>query len=187
MLFPQWPYYSEEEIEKVKEILSSGRVNYWTGKEGRSFEDEFASETDTKHALAMANGSLALSASYLSIGLGKGDEIITTPRTFIATASSAALLGAKPIIADVDIDSGCITTKTIEPLITKKTKAISVVHLGGWPCEMEDIYNLARTEKINLIEDCDQAHGASVYGRSVGSFGDVSAWSFCQDKIISTG
>ena len=133
MLIPKWPYYSTEEIDNVKKILSSGKVNYHTGTEGKSFEKEFASFTNTKYALALANGSLALSASYLAIGLKKGDEIITTPRTFIATASSSVLIGAKPIFADIDINSGCITAKTIEPLITRKTKAISVVHLGGWP------------------------------------------------------
>ena len=138
----------------------------------------------------MANGSLALSSAYLSIGLGVGDELITTPRTFIATASSAVLLGATPVFADVDRDSGCITAQTIESLITSRTKAISVVHLGGWPADMSAICDLAHSQGIAVIEDCAQAHGAQIQvdgvWRSVGSFGDVSAWSFCQDKILST-
>ena len=134
----------------------------------------------------MANGSLALSAAYLAVGLGQGDELITTPRTFIATASSAVLLGAKPVFADVDPDSGAITAATIAPLITPRTKAIAVVHLGGWPADMPAICDLARAHGIAVIEDCAQAHGARINGQSVGSFGDVAAWSFCQDKIMTT-
>ena len=134
----------------------------------------------------MANGSLALSAAYLAVGIGQGDELITTPRTFIATASSAVLLGAKPIFADVDPNSGAITAATIAPLITPRTKAISLVHLGGWPADMSAICDLARAHGIAVIEDCAQAHGARINGQSVGSFGDVAAWSFCQDKIMTT-
>ena len=135
----------------------------------------------------MANGSLALSAAYLSIGLRSGDELITTPRTFIATASSALLLNVRPVFADVDPSSGSITAETIAPLITSRTKAISVVHLGGWPADMPSILDLARSHNLFVIEDCAQAHGAKIKNKSVGSFGDISAWSFCQDKIISTG
>ena len=134
----------------------------------------------------MANGSLALSAAYLAIGLEAGEELITTPRTFIATASSAVLLGAKPVFADVDLESGAITAATIAPLISPRTKAISVVHLGGWPADMPAICDLARAHGIAVIEDCAQAHGARIHGQPVGSFGDVAAWSFCQEKIIST-
>ena len=132
----------------------------------------------------MANGSLALSA-YLGIGLGNGDEIITA-KDFVATASSAVLLGSRPVFADVDPDSGAITAATIAPLITPRTKAISVVHLGGWPADMPAICDLARSHGLALIEDCAQAHGARINGHSVGSFGDVATWSFCQDKILTT-
>ena len=130
--------------------------------------------------------TLALSAAYLAIGLGPCDELITTPRTFIATASSAVLLGARPVFADVDPDSGAITAATIAPLITPRTKAISVVHLGGWPADMPAICDVARAHGLAVIEDCAQAHGARIHGQSVGSFGDVAAWSFCQDKILTT-
>ena len=182
-----WPKFEQDEVNKAVEILKSGKVNYWTGEEGKIFEREFAEKIGTKYAVALANGSLALSSAYLSVGLGVGDEIITSPRTFIATASSAILLGAKPIFADVDPDSGVITADTIIPLITNNTKAISVVHLGGWPAEMDSICKLAHNYGLKVIEDCAQAHGASLNGKSVGSFGDVSAWSFCQEKILSTG
>lgn len=187
MIFPKWPQYSQEEIDKVNEILISGNVNYWTGKEGKFFEKEFAKFCSSKYAISIANGSLALSAAYLSLGLKNNAELITTPRTFIATSSSAYLLNSKPVFADVDINSGCINADSIEPLITNSTKAICVVHLAGWPCDMDSICKLAKEYNIYLIEDCSQAHGAQINGKSVGSFGDVSVWSFCQDKIISTG
>ena len=186
-----WPYYSPTEIEAAKNVLKSGKVNYWTGNVTKNFENNFSKWCNTNYGIALANGSLALTSAYLSIGLKRGDEFITTPRSFIATTSSAALFGAIPKFADVDKDSGCITAKTIEPLITKKTKAISIVHLGGWPADMKAICELASANKIPVIEDCAQAHGAKINSGSklqnVGSFGDVAAWSFCQDKIISTG
>ena len=184
--FPVWPSFDSEQIQVATSVLASGKVNAWTGAETKLFESEFSSRMGCKHSLAIANGSLALSAAYLSIGLSKGDEIITTPRTFIATASSAVLLGAIPLFADVDAASGAITAATIAPLITPRTKAISVVHLGGWPADMPAICDLARAHGIAVIEDCAQAHGACINGQSVGSFGDVAAWSFCQDKILTT-
>ena len=186
-----WPVFSNEEIQKVSQILLSGKVNYWTGFEGKTFEKEFAKYTDSKYGIVMANGSLALESAYKSIGLTSGDEIITTPRTFIATSSSAVLLGAKPVFADVDLNSGCINLESIEPLINSKTKAISIVHLGGWPAEMEQICRIAKQHDLFVIEDCSQAHGAKIKSKdgwkSVGSFGDVATWSFCQDKIMTSG
>ena len=154
-----WPVFSNDEIQKVSKILLSGKVNYWTGLRV-NFEIEFAKYTDSKYGIVMANGSLALESAYKSIGLTSGDEIITTPRTFIATSSSAVLLGAKPVFADVDLNSGCISLESIEPLINSKTKAISVVHLGGWPAEIEQICKLAKQHNLFVIEDCSQAHGA---------------------------
>ena len=186
-----WPYFDNEQINVVSAILKSGNVNYWTGNQGKTFEKEFASWSNTNHALSIANGTLALEAAYHSIGLKRGDEIITTPRSFIATAASAISIGIKVNFADVDINSGNITPETIEPLITKKTKAISVVHIGGWPADMEKICNLARAYDLLVIEDCAQAHGAKIKidgkFKSIGGFGDISAWSFCQDKIMTTG
>jgi len=187
----KWPYYDSEQIESVSNILRSGNVNYWTGSSTKNFEKDFANWCGTKYALAVANGSLALEAAYKSLGFEKNDEIITTPRTFIATTSSAILTGLKPVFADVDFNSGNITPETIINKITKKTKAISVVHLGGWPADMPRILEIAKNYGLKVIEDCSQAHGASInvngLKKSVGSFGDVSTWSFCQDKIMSTG
>ncbi len=185
MLSP-WPQFDAEQIEAATSVLASGKVNTWTGDETKAFEQEFANWCGNAHAIAMANGSLALSVAYLAIGLGPGDEVITTPRTFVATASSVVLLGARPVFADVDAESGAITAVSIDPLISPRTKAIVVVHLGGWPADMPAIIELARAHGIAVIEDCAQAHGSRIHGQSVGSFGDVSAWSFCQDKIMTT-
>tara|TARA_B100000242_G_scaffold126304_1_gene89066 strand:+ start:13391 stop:14545 length:1155 start_codon:yes stop_codon:yes gene_type:complete len=182
-----WPYYDDQDIKVVSEILRSGKVNYWTGNNCKLFEDSFSKYIGCKHSIALANGSFALTAAYKSIGLKSGDELITTPRTFLATASTAVLLGIKPVFADIEKDSGAIDPDNIESLITKKTKAISVVHLGGWPAQIQKIKELASSYNLKLIEDCSQAHGAKFYGRNVGTFGDVATWSFCQDKIISTG
>ena len=182
-----WPQFSKEEKAIVSEILSSGKVNYWTGFHGKKFEKEFSNFCDSKYSIVIANGSLALSAAYLALGIKNKDEIITTPRTFIATSASACLLKAKPVFADVDLNSGCILANQIENLISENTKAICVVHLAGWPCDMERITKIAKKNKLYLIEDCSQAHGAQINGKPVGSFGDIATWSFCQDKIISTG
>ncbi|MFM9110657.1 MAG: DegT/DnrJ/EryC1/StrS family aminotransferase [Prochlorococcaceae cyanobacterium] len=181
-----WPVYDDEQIVAASRVLASGRVNYWSGQEGRCFEAEFAAACGCSHGVAVANGSLALSAAYLALGLGRGDELITTPRSFVATASAAVLLGVRPVFADLDPDSQAITAATIAPLITPRTRAIAVVHLGGWPAPMPSILDLARAHGLAVVEDCAQAHGARLGGQPVGGFGDVAAWSFCQDKIITT-
>jgi len=185
--FPAWPCYAEDEIAAVEEVLRSGKVNYWSGDQGTSFEKEFAAYTGTKYAIALANGTVALEAALYAIGIGDGDEVIVPARTFIATASSVAMCGAMPIVADIDLGSGNLAVDTIEAARTEKTRAIIVVHLGGWPCDMPEIMAYAEMHGLQVIEDCAQAHGAEINGRKVGSFGHAAAFSFCQDKIISTG
>jgi dTDP-4-amino-4,6-dideoxygalactose transaminase len=185
--FAPWPSFTEEEVDAVAEVVRSNRVNYWTGEQGKSFEREYAEWTGTNHAIAMANGTLALDIAWPMLGIGPGDEVITTPRTYFASASSIVMAGAKPVFADVDPDSQNITPRTVAPLIGPRTKAIECVHLAGWPCEMNGFVDLAQAHGLKLVEDCAQAHGAAVGGKSVGSFGDINAWSFCQDKIITTG
>ncbi len=167
-------------------MLRSGKVNYWTGEEGKTFEREFAAYTHTQYAVAVANGTVALELALHALGIGPGDEVITTPRTFIASASCAIARGAKPVFADVDRDSQNITAETIRPKITRRTKAIIAVHLAGWPCGMDPILALAAEHGIKVIEDCAQAHGARYKGRPVGSLGHAAAFSFCQDKIMTT-
>jgi dTDP-4-amino-4,6-dideoxygalactose transaminase len=182
-----WPNFTREEVEAVSQIIVSNRVNYWTGGVGREFEKEFAAWCQVPHAVALANGTLALDLALRALDIGPGDEVIVTPRTFIASVSSVVLAGAKPVFADVDLESGNISPKTIEPMISDKTAAIIPVHLGGWPCDMEAILELADHRNIRVIEDCAQAHGAKVNGKPVGSIGHIGAWSFCQDKIMTTG
>ncbi|MGQ9881918.1 MAG: DegT/DnrJ/EryC1/StrS family aminotransferase [Armatimonadota bacterium] len=185
--FAPWPYFAEDEIEAAVRVLQSGKVNYWTGQEGKLFEREFAEFVGCRYAVAVANGSVALELALHALDIGPDDEVIVPPRTFVATASSVVLRGAKPIFADIDPDSGNITAESIKAVLTPRTRAIIVVHLGGWPCEMDDIVALAREHELKIIEDCAQAHGATYKGRSVGGLGDVAAWSFCQDKIMTTG
>ncbi len=185
--FPAWPYFEADEIEATASVLRGGKVNYWTGQEGRLFESEFASYVGTKHAVCVANGTLALELALQALGIGHGDEVITTSRTFIASASCAVVRGARAICADVDRESQNITAKTIRRAITQNTKAIIAVHLAGWPCDMDQIMELAADFNLKVIEDCAQAHGATYKGANVGSIGHLAAFSFCQDKIMTTG
>lgn len=185
--FPPWPFFEEEEKAAVAGVLQSGNVNYWTGEEGRLFEKEFAASTGVKYSVAVMNGTVALESALMALNIGEGDEVIVTPRSYIASASCAVMRRARPVFADVDKNSQNITAETIEKVITKRTRAIIAVHLAGWPCEMEDITALARKHGLSVIEDCAQASGAFYKGRPVGSFGDAAAFSFCQDKIMTTG
>lgn len=182
-----WPFYAEDEVEAVAQVLRSGRVNQWTGPDVFAFQDAMTARFGGGHGLALANGSLALELPLRAFGIGPGDEVIVTPRSFMASASCVSLVGATPVFADVDADSGNLTAATIEAVITKRTKAIIPVHLAGWPCDMPAIMSLARRHGLHVIEDCAQAHGAEIDGKAVGSFGDAAAFSFCQDKILSTG
>jgi dTDP-4-amino-4,6-dideoxygalactose transaminase len=182
-----WPSYSQEEIEAVTRVLQSGKVNYWTGNECQSFESEFAQFCNAKYAIALANGTLALDLALKALNINAGDEVIVTSRTFIASVSAIVNAGATPIFADVDLDSQNTTPESIKGKISKKTKAIVCVHLAGWPCQMDEIMTIANEFSLYVIEDCAQAHGAKYKGRPVGSVGHVGCWSFCQDKIMSTG
>jgi dTDP-4-amino-4,6-dideoxygalactose transaminase len=185
--FAPWPFFEAEEREAAARVLESGKVNYWTGEEGRLFEREYAAYVGTKHAIAVVNGTVGLELALYALGIGPGDEVVTTSRTFIASASCAVMRGALPVMADVEPDSQNITADTIRAALTPRTKAIIAVHLSGWPCDMDPILELARERGIKVIEDCAQAHGARYKGRPVGSMGDFNSFSFCQNKIMTTG
>ncbi|MEZ8464789.1 DegT/DnrJ/EryC1/StrS aminotransferase family protein [Vibrio tasmaniensis] len=185
--FSSWPSFTQEEADKVSQVLLSNKVNYWTGQEGREFEKEFAVWCDSEYAIALGNGTLALDVALKAIGVGAGDEVITTSRTFLASASSIVTAGASPVFADVDLNSQNITAESIQEVLTEKTKAVIVVHLAGMPAEMDEIMALSEKHGFKVIEDCAQAHGARYKGRSVGTIGHIGAWSFCQDKIMTTG
>lgn len=185
--FSPWPSFTQQEADAVSQVLLSNKVNYWTGQECRQFEKEFAVWADSEYAIALGNGTLALDVALIALGIGAGDEVVVTPRTFIASISCVVNVGATPVFADVDKATGNITAESIEAVITDKTKAVICVHLAGWPCDMDGIMALADKYDLYAIEDCAQAHGALYKGRSVGSIGHIGAWSFCQDKIMTTG
>lgn len=185
--FPPWPRFTAEEADAVSRVLLSNRVNYWTGQECREFEREFAAFAGTEHAIALANGTVALDLALQGLGIGAGDEVIVTSRTFLASASSIVVAGATPVFADVDRDSQNITAESVAACLSERTRAVICVHLAGWPCDMDGINALAREHGFAVIEDCAQAHGARYKGRPVGGLGDVGCWSFCQDKIMTTG
>ncbi len=185
--FEPWPSFTQAEADAVSKVLLSNKVNYWTGQECREFEKEFAQFAGTKHAVAVANGTVALDLALKALGVGAGDDVIVTSRTFLASASSIVTAGANPIFADVELDSQNISRRTIEAMLTPKTKAIICVHLAGWMCNMDPIMQLAEEKGIFVIEDCAQAHGAMYKGQPAGSIGHIGAWSFCQDKIMTTG
>ena len=182
-----WPSFTKEEANAVKNVLLSNKVNYWTGNECREFEKEFAIWSNSKYAIALANGTLALDSAFKALDISVGDEVIVTARTYVASVTSIVNAGAIPIFADIDLNSQNITPETIRSMITNKTKAIVCVHLAGWPCEMDEIMDIANKFNLYVIEDCSQAHGAKYKGKSVGSIGNIGCWSFCQDKIITTG
>ncbi len=185
--FSPWPSFTAQEAQAIQDVLLTNRVNYWTGSEVRLFENEFARWAGAAHGIALMNGSFALEATLRALDIGSGDDVIVTPRSFIASVSSVVNVGATPVFADVDLYSGNLSAETIAPVLTSRTKAILCVHLAGWPCEMKQLLDLANQYDLKVIEDCAQAHGACYKGKSVGCWGDIAAWSFCQDKIMTTG
>lgn len=185
--FEPWPSFTQKEADAVSRVLLSNKVNYWTGQECREFEKEFAQFAETQYAVALANGTVALDVALKALGIGAGDDVIVTSRTFLASASSIVTAGANPIFADIELDSQNISAQTIEAVLTPNTKAIICVHLAGWMCDMDPIMQLAADKGLYVIEDCAQAHGAKYKGKSAGSIGHIAAWSFCQDKIMTTG
>jgi dTDP-4-amino-4,6-dideoxygalactose transaminase len=182
-----WPHYGHDEIDAVSAVLVSGKVNYWTGEIGKNFEREFADHCNTNHAIALANGTLALELALEAAGVGPDDEVVVTPRTFIASASCVVRAGATPVFADVSPESQNMTRESVEAVLSSKTRAIIAVHHAGWPCDMDGLMALAEQHDLVVIEDCAQAHGATHKGRPVGGLGHVAAFSFCQDKIMTTG
>ena len=185
--FPPWPSFTVEEADAVHRVLLSNAVNYWTGNECREFEKEFSEWVDARYAIAISNGTVALEAALNAAGIGEGDDVIVTPRTFMASVSSVVMAGARPVFAEIDPDTQNITAETIAASLTPKSKAVVCVHLAGMPCDMDPIMQLAEEKNLMVIEDCAQAHGARYRGRSVGTIGHIGTWSFCQDKIMTTG
>jgi dTDP-4-amino-4,6-dideoxygalactose transaminase len=187
LILAPWPDPAPDEIDAAARVLSSGKVDYWTGEEGRLFEKEFAEFTGCSHAIALANSTVAMDTALKAVGVGPADEVIMSNRTLIDPSKCAIALGARPVIADVDRDSQNLTADTIRRMITPRTKAVMVAHVAGWPCEMDEILQLAHEHDLKVVEDCAQAEGAKYKGKTVGSLGDVAAFSFCRDAIMTTG
>lgn len=175
----------KEEIKAVAEVLKSG--NLAQGRKVEEFERKFAEYIDVEHAIAVCNGTAALHLAWLALGIGSGDEIITTPFSFIASSNSILLAGAKPVFVDIELDTYNIDPEGIKEKINEKTKALLPVHLYGHPANMKAICEIAEDWDLYVIEDACQAHGASYNGKKVGSFGDLSAFSFYPTKNITTG
>ncbi len=183
---PGWPVFDDEMRTAVDAVLASGKVNQWTGGEVKAMEQEWAAYVGVPHAVAVMNGSVAIELALRALGIGPGDEVVVTPRSFMASVSSVVLVGATPVFADVDPESGNLTAETVEAVLTPRTRAVIPVHLAGWPCDMDPLMSLADTHGLAVVEDCAQAHGAEYHGRTVGAIGHVGAFSFCQDKIVTT-
>lgn len=187
-IISRWPHHDEDEIAAAVEVLRSGRVNALQhGSYSRAFEGAFARRCDMPHAISLANGTLALELALRALGLGPGDDVIVPARSFVASASCVVACGARPVFADVDPDTQNITATTLARALTPATRAVIAVHLAGLACPMDELGILADELGLKVVEDCAQAHGATLAGRPVGSFGDAAAFSFCTDKIMTTG
>ena len=180
------PYIGDEELKNVIEAVKSGWISS-KGKFIEEFEREFAKYCGVKYSVATANGTVALHLALKALGIGKGDEVIVPTLTFVATANAVTYCGAKPVFVDSHPKYWCINPEKIEEKITPRTKAIIPVHLYGHPCDMDRIMEIARNYNLYVIEDAAEAHGAEYKGRKVGSFGDISCFSFYGNKIITTG
>jgi dTDP-4-amino-4,6-dideoxygalactose transaminase len=174
----------KEELLAVSKVIKSG--NLTQGKKVAEFEQAFAKFIGAKYAVAVSSGTSALYLSLLALGIGKGDEVITTPFSFIASSNAILYTGAKPVFVDIDEKTFNIDTKLIERRITKKTKAILPVHLYGLPCDIKNILSIARKHQLFVIEDACQAHGASFGNQMVGTFGNLGCFSFYATKNMTT-
>ncbi len=179
------PFLGEEEISAVERVLRSGMLSQ--GAYVEAFESAFADFIGVEHAIAVSSGTAALHIALLAAGIGEGDEVITTPFTFIATANAILFVGAKPVFVDVREDDFNIDVEKVKEAINERTKAIIPVHLYGQPCDMKAIADLAEDHNLHVIEDACQAHGAEFAGKKVGSFGTAGCFSFYPTKNMTTG
>lgn len=180
------PDIGDEELQNVTEAVKNG----WIGSKGRfveEFENGFAAFLGVKHAIAVSNGTSALHLAFLALGIKPGDEVLVPDLTFISPANMALLTGAKPVFTDVTKEYWCIDRESAKKKITRRTKAVVVVHLYGNPARMDELLELADENNIAVVEDCAEAHGAEFKNIKVGSFGRVNTFSFYANKIITTG
>ena len=181
-----WPNFNNHLISKVVNVIKSGKINYTFGLQGTEFESKFSKFIGNKYSIAICNGTAALEVAIKSLNFPKNSKIMVPARSFFSSASCIVNTGHIPVFVDVDPVTQNISIKDLKKKISNNIKAIICVHLGGLPCDMKSIKNLVKKRNIKIIEDCSQAHGASINNKQVGSFGEVATWSFCTDKIIST-
>lgn len=180
------PCLGEEELQNIIEVVKSGWISS-IGKFIGEFEQKFASYCGQKYGVATSNGTVALHLALKALGVEEGDEVIVPTLTFVATANAVTYCNAKPVFVDSHPDYWCIDPEEIEEKITRRTKAIIPVHLYGHPCDMKPIMDISKVHNLYVIEDAAEAHGAEYRGKKVGSFGDISCFSFYGNKIITTG
>jgi dTDP-4-amino-4,6-dideoxygalactose transaminase len=185
--FPAWPVFDEREEQAVLTALRSGAWGENNGTRVVEFGKAFAAFQGAKHAVCVPNGTIALELALQTLGIGPGDEVITTPYTFIATSASILTLGARPIFVDIDPETYNLDPDKIEASITPRTKAILPVHLGGQPADMDAIRDVAQRHGLKVIEDACQAWGSQWQGQGVGAIGDLGAFSFQSSKNITSG
>ena len=185
---PAWPFVDKSDLNIVSEALKGRRwCRIYPGSWAERFEKEYAKWTGAKYALAVSNGTVTLELSLKAGGVKIGDEVIVPAVTFIATASAVSEVGAIPVFADCDPDTAQISPRSIEESITKRTKAIIVVHYGGYPADLDMIRSIARKHRLLLVEDCAHAHGTRWRGRHVGTIGDFGSFSFQESKSLASG
>lgn len=185
--FPAWPVFDEREVQAVVEVTRSGKWGALDGNKVREFEREFAAYQQARHGICVVNGTAALEIALRALGIGPGDEVITTAYTFIATPNAALQVGAVPVFVDIEPDTYLIDASKIEQAITERTKAIIPVHLAGCPADMDAIMDIARRHNLAVIEDACQAWGAEWRGRRVGAIGNAGTFSFQASKNITAG
>jgi dTDP-4-amino-4,6-dideoxygalactose transaminase len=185
--FPLWPQYDEKEKAALTKVLES-RVWWRTpGTETLQFERDFAAYHEAKHGIAVTNGTAALEVALAALGVGPGDEVILPDFTFVATASAVLFTGALPVFVDVTPDTFCIDPDLVEKAITKQTKAIIGVHIGGHPADLDRLLDIAQKYDLKLVEDSAHAHGSEWKGRKVGAIGDIGTFSFQSSKLMTAG
>lgn len=185
--FPVWPVYDEREERALLDVLHSRKWGVHLGTQVKAFEIEYAAFQNARFGIAVPNGTLGLEMALRALGIGPGDEVITSPYTFVATASSILVVGARPVFVDIEPGSLNLDPRRIEAALTPHTRAIMPVHLAGRPADMDGILEIARRHQLHVIEDACQAWGAEWRGQRVGALGALGAFSFQASKNITSG
>jgi len=184
--FPKWPVFDERELEALKGVLESG---FWGigGSRKKEFEEKFAAYQDAKYGVAVTSGTAALEVSLRALGIGCGDEVIVPPYTFMATVTTVFYVNAIPVFADIDPEAYTIDPKSVESVISERTKAILPVHVSGRPADMDGLLSIAKKYDLFILEDACQAWGSEWRGKRVGAIGNMGTFSFQSSKNITSG